>query len=415
MGLRGWHHRSVSTAQPPTFGARLVDLTLAVLILAMGASWATGAWDQHNSALPVAGVALGVAAILLTGWRRRTDPVPVYTALILTAIALEWLSGRGSGSLAVLLALFVAQAYEERVPLRRGLVAAALLLVSVEALSADRWEARIESVAVALAVLGWAQGTRVSRLYREGLLARAADAERERDLRAAQAVAAERTRIARDIHDIVSHSLAVVVVQASGAERVADKRPELAREALGVIAQTARGALTEMRALLQVLREGDVPTQGDAPSPGLAQIEDLAAELSARGMQVRMVTRGTACSLGAGAELALFRVAQESLTNAVKHGDRSAPTELSLEYRSQEVILEVVNPIRHGSGGDDDHVPGSGSGQAGMRERLALYGGTLVAGPDEGHYRVRATVPRPAGSAGAAGSAAGDEAGEGQA
>ena len=187
----------------------------------------------------------------------------------------------------------------------------------------DSWADRAIAAASLAGVIGWARGVRTERLYRAGLLQRAEDAERERDLRAEQAVAQERARIARDIHDVVSHSLAVVVVQAAGAERVADRQPERAREALGVIAETARGALTEMRAMLQVLRSGDAAGRDGAPSPGLPDIEALVSELSGRGLPVQLSTTGTPYSLGPGRELALYRVAQESLTNALKHGGRS--------------------------------------------------------------------------------------------
>ena len=175
----------------------------------------------------------------------------------------------------------------------------------------------------------------------------------------------------------------------------------MAKEALGVIAETARGALTEMRALLQILREGDTPTQEGAPSPGLPQIEQLAAELSGRGLRVITSTTGTPFGLGAGAELAMYRVVQESLTNALKHGDRTEPMTLSMAYTPEELVVEVVNHLRgpeaQGLDADVDPVPGSGSGVIGMRERLALYAGHIEAGPDASNYRVRAVIPRPVG------------------
>ena len=234
--------------------------------------------------------------------------------------------------------------------------------------------------------------------YRAGLLQRAEDAERERDLRAVQAVAEERARIARDIHDVVSHSLAVVVVQASGAERVAERQPERAKEALGLIAETARGALTEMRAMLQVLRSGDGGGRDDAPSPGLPDIDALVAELSGRGLPVELSTTGIPYSLGPGSELALYRVAQESLTNALKHGGRTEPTTLAIHYDPDALVVEVVSPLPDPAltpgAVPVPAVPGSGSGQAGMRERLALYGGTLEAGVQGSRYRVGASIPR---------------------
>ena len=243
-------------------------------------------------------------------------------------------------------AVFFVEAYEERVRLRQALVVGgALALLGLTVVADDSWADRAMAAASLAGVIGWARGVRTERLYRAGLLQRAEDAERERDLRAEQAVAQERARIARDIHDVVSHSLAVVVVQASGAERVAERQPERAKEALGVIAETARGALTEMRAMLQVLRsEGPAAREG-SPSPGLPDIDDLVSELSGRGLPVQLSTTGTPYSLGPGRELALYRVAQESLTNALKHGGRVEPTTLAIHYDPEALVVEVANPL----------------------------------------------------------------------
>ncbi len=384
----------------PRWTARLVDWSLGLIVVALGALWSLAAYQDTN-VLPVLAVFAVFVAILVTGRFRRRDPLPLVIALLVGALLITWVSGEPTWVL-VLAATFMVQAYEDRQRLRWwlvGLTGGALILAALRLVPG--WAERIETAVVVLAVIGWGQGVRASRQYRGELVQRAESAERERDLRAAQAVAAERARIARDIHDVVSHSLAVVVVQAAGAERVADKQPEVAREALDVIAETARGALTEMRALLQVLREGDAAPEDGAPSPGLPQIEPLAAEMSGRGLRVATSTTGTPYGLGAGAELAMYRVVQESLTNALKHGDRSGPTTLSIAYAPDQLVVDVVNPLRRpesgGPGSMADSVPGSGSGLTGMRERLGLYSGSIQAGADGSDYRVRATIPRPSG------------------
>lgn len=382
----------------PKGTARFVDWSLGLTVVALGLLWSVAAYEDTN-VLPVLVVCAVLVAILVTGRFRRRDPLPLVIVLLVGALLITWVSGEPTWVL-VLTATFMVQAYEDRQRLRWwlvGLTGWALILAALQL--EGGWAERIETAVGVLAVIGWGQGVRASRLYRGELVQRAESAERERDLRAAQAVAAERARIARDIHDVVSHSLAVVVVQAAGAERVAEKKPEVAREALNTIADTGRGALTEMRALLQVLREGDTAPENGAPSPGLPQIEPLAAEMSERGLQVVTSTTGTPYGLGAGAELAMYRVVQESLTNALKHGDRTGPTTLSIAYTPDELVLDVVNPLRRpeslGPESIVDSVPGSGSGLTGMRERLGLYSGNLQAGPNGSDYRVRATIPRP--------------------
>jgi signal transduction histidine kinase len=343
-------------------------------------------------------VVLALVAILVMGSFRRRDPVPVFVALAVGSAVVWWASGADAWGLLGACAVFFVEAYEERVRLRQALVVGgSLVLLVLQVVTDDSWLDLVVAAASLAGVIGWGRGVRTERLYRAGLLQRAEDAERERDLRAEQAVAQERARIARDIHDVVSHSLAVVVVQASGAQRIAERQPERAREALGVIADTARGALTEMRAMLQVLRSGDGSGREDAPSPGLPDIEGLVSDVSGRGLPVELSTSGAPYSLGPGRELALYRVAQESLTNALKHGGRAEPTTLAIHYDPGNLVVEVVNPLPDAAGAVPvPVVPGSGSGLAGMRERLALYGGTLDAGVQGGRYRVRAGLPRTA-------------------
>ncbi len=381
---------------------RLVDAALAVLLVGLGVIWARAASDGPGSVLGVLLVAGAVAAILVTGRVRRREPVPVFVALAVGSVAVWWASGADAWGVLGAAAVFFVEAYEQRVRLRGpAVLGGSLVLMALTVVADDSWADRALAAASLAGVIGWARGVRTERLYREGLLQRALDAERERDLRAEQAVAQERARIARDIHDVVSHSLAVVVVQASGAQRVADRQPEQAKAALAVIAETARGALTEMRAMLQVLRsEGPSSRQG-APSPGLPDIDALVSDLSVRGLPVELTTTGTPYSLGPGPELALYRVAQEALTNALKHGGRATPTTMAIHYGPEALVVEVANPLAGAELAPGilpvPAVPGSGSGQAGMRERLALYGGTLDAGVQGIGYLVRASIPRNAG------------------
>ena len=398
-GMAGWASVRVPTREP-TASARLIDAALALGVLVLGLGLMNTAITQHEGWLPRVVVVLIVALLLLAGAHRRSDPARLYAVCILTAVLMHWSLGVPAYTEMVLLGTFMVLAYEHRPRVRALIVWPSAVVLVVTALSSEGWAARLELLALMAGLLGWAQGIRRSREYRAGLVIRAEVAEREQELRAAQAVAEERARIARDIHDVVSHSLAVVVVQASGAERLAERDPQRAKEALGVIAETARGALTEMRAMLQVLRSGDVAMQDDGPSPGLPEIDSLTADMTTRGLPVHVTTMGTPYRLGPGPELAVFRVIQEALTNALKHGDRSADVGVVIRYEPTEVVVEITNSLRPagsapGNGAEAVAVPGSGSGLSGMRERLGLYGGRIVTGSDTDYYHVRATIPRP--------------------
>lgn len=241
------------------------------------------------------------------------------------------------------------------------------------------------AIATALAaVLAW-------RLRAANRRARDAAARDVRDTEAERALAAadERARIAREMHDVVAHTLSVVVAQADGGRFVARTDPEAAARTLETIADVSRSALTEMRALLGVLRD----TDGDAamgPQPSLADIPALVAASRERGMDVSYVTTGTPRPLPIGAGLALYRVAQESLTNVLKHAGPAAKAFAQLTWEEADAVLTVADDGR----GAAAHSDGSGQGIAGMRERVTIFGGTLTAGPRAGGgYLVRARLP----------------------
>lgn len=204
------------------------------------------------------------------------------------------------------------------------------------------------------------------------------------------AIIAERLRIARDLHDVVAHHVSVMGVQAGAARRVLDKDPELAREALQTVESTARTAIGELRGLLGVLRAEDVERPADTheASPGLDQLDDLVTTARAAGLQVTHGVYGEPRPVPQGVALSAYRVVQEALTNVVKHaGARQA--EVRVRYLDHALEIEVTDDGR-GSGGDNL----GGFGLVGMRERVAVHGGELEAGPrrDAG-YRVRASLP----------------------
>jgi signal transduction histidine kinase len=234
---------------------------------------------------------------------------------------------------------------------------------------------------------------------------RAAELELARDQLARRAVTEERLRIARELHDVVAHSMSIIAVQAGVGAHVLDSQPEEARKALAAVEATSRQALVEMRRLLGVLREEAEPRGSLAPAPGLAELEALAAEVARAGVRVEVRIEGTPAALPAGLDLSAYRIVQEALTNVVKHA-RPAGATVRVAYEPGQVVIEVTNDGkglesafgRQPSGSDRQSRSADpqmrGSGIPGMRERAALYGGTLEADPlPGGGFRVAAVLP----------------------
>jgi signal transduction histidine kinase len=223
----------------------------------------------------------------------------------------------------------------------------------------------------------------------DALAVRAELLEREQELRAKEAVAEERARIARELHDLVAHNVSVMVVQA-GAERMAlGEREPSTRGVLAAIEQAGRQALAEARRLLEMLRrQGE--DEGLEPQPGIGQIERLVEQVGRAGLPVRLEVEGDRVTLPAGLDLCAYRIVQESLTNALKHAG-PAHAEVRLRYAPRALDVEIRDDGRAAPHANGD---GGGHGLIGMRERVALYGGELVVGPrDGGGYEVRAHLP----------------------
>lgn len=212
-------------------------------------------------------------------------------------------------------------------------------------------------------------------------------AERERDLTAREAIVSERARIARELHDVVAHSVSVMVVQAQAGPRLlAD--PEQARGVFSSIEATGREALVELRRLLGVLRSGDDHAE-TAPQPGLQSLDTLLGQIRDTGLRVDLRIEGDPVTLPAGVDLSAYRIVQEALTNTLKHAGR-AEAEVIVRYATGFVELEILD----NGAGPQTHSNGSGHGIAGMRERVALYGGALETGSRNGHgFAIRARLP----------------------
>jgi signal transduction histidine kinase len=233
---------------------------------------------------------------------------------------------------------------------------------------------------------GVALGTRTEQA-RE-LRLRVEAAERDRTLAAERATAEERSRIARELHDVVAHSVSVMVVQASGVRRLLKEDQEREREALVSVEQIGRQALTEMRRMLGVMRTGEDQPAALAPQPGLQHLDRLIAQVEEAGLPVTLHIEGERPDLSPGVDLSAYRIVQEGLTNALKHA-KGAHADVVIRYIDGLVQLEITDD----GIGSPNGTPG-GHGLVGMRERVAVYGGTLEAGPREGGgFVLRAELP----------------------
>ena len=239
--------------------------------------------------------------------------------------------------------------------------------------------------------VSWAVGFGLSYQFREADEARerAERLEREREEQAQLAVAEERARIARELHDIVGHSVSVMTVQTAGVRSLLEPDQEREREALQVVEQTGREALAEMRRLVGVLRRPE-EAPALAPQPSLEHLDKLVEQAREAGLPVELSVEGDPLELPAGVDLTAYRLVQEGLTNAIKHAN-ARRAEVVVRYGDGHVDLTVTD-----DGGGDGTGDSGGHGLVGMRERISVYGGELEAGPrPEGGYRLHARLPAP--------------------
>jgi len=291
--------------------------------------------------------------------------------------------------LAIVILLYTLAAYTSRRISVAGLAACLLgSVIEVAELraplrystSAARWLLVGSIMFAGPSLIAWVLGDsmRYRRAYYANLEERAARLEREQTAQAQIAAAAERARIARELHDVVAHNVSVMVVQADGAAYALGTDPDRAREALRAISLTGRQALAEMRALLGVLRRNAGRTQATrAPLPGLGQLDELLEQTRAAGLPVTCTTEGEPRPLPGGTDLAAYRIVQESLTNVRKHAGPLATVEIRLRYTDEVLELSVTDDGLGAAAARD----GAGHGLTGMSERAALYGGSVRAGP----------------------------------
>jgi signal transduction histidine kinase len=331
---------------------------------------------------------------------RRRAPLAAFAAIALVAFA-QWLllTGKYSADLALVFAFYAVAAHERRlwgVAAAFAILELGVLLATLKYVAEGRVAsfAALSAFVVAAGALGVYMRTR--RQHIAALRERAHQLERERDQQARLAAAAERARIAREMHDVVAHNLSVMITLADGARVTAPHDPDKAERAMGAVSSTGREALEEMRRLLGVLREDGRADTPLTPQPGIDALDGLLEQVRGAGLATRLTRTGTPGPVSPGAELVVYRLVQEALTNTLKHARRASEAEVRLHYGDDALSLEVI----------DDGAPaaapaGDGHGLTGMRERAAAYGGAVEAGPrGPGGWRVRARIPLVADGAG---------------
>jgi signal transduction histidine kinase len=370
----------------------LVDGGLAAVLAFLGI--ASSAATGRLIAVPLV-IALAVPVVF-----RRAYPVAAFAAAIAVGALQVLINSKPNPTdLAIVILLYTLAAYTPR---RISITGLAICLAG-SAAAVLRWMPGRLSMWDSLLVgsimfagpslIAWVFGDsmRYRRAYYTNLEDRAARLEAERDAQAQIAAAAERARIARELHDVVAHNVSVMVVQADGASYALGSDPDRARQALAAISATGRQALAEMRRMLGVLRRYEDGTEpGRAPLPGIGQLGELLDQTRATGLAVSFTVEGVPQPLPDGAALAAYRIVQESLTNTRKHGGPRATAEVTLRYLEDALLLRITDDGRGAAAVSD----GAGHGLTGMRERVAVYGGWVQAGPcPSGGYHVAALLP----------------------
>jgi signal transduction histidine kinase len=392
----------------------LADGVLAGLLAAFSlvALWYANR-DCDGACQPGAAVAVGLvlAQTLPLVWRRRHPlAVSLVTGLATAAYGLAPYPDLAMPvPVGGVVGMYSVAAWgSRRAALVAGGIAAVVVAVvmSLPRTDADLVDASFASLAFAGA---WVLGdrARVQRALTAELAERAARLERERAGEARRAVAEERTRIARELHDVVAHHVSMMVVQAEAGPVAVERDPARAAGAFEAIAATGRQALTEMRRLLGVLRgDGDQPPSL-APQPGLAQVPSLVEQVGRAGLEVELVVEGAKAALPPGIDLSAYRIIQEALTNALRHGG-AGPARVVLRYGADDLELQIHNGVEPPSAAAGPFRPADspvgdrqirrsgrpGQGLIGMRERVNLFGGELRVGPGpSGEFTVAARLP----------------------
>ncbi|MBV9096300.1 MAG: sensor histidine kinase [Streptosporangiaceae bacterium] len=371
-------------------------LDVAIGVAATVATWIELlAQPRPPRAGSLAGLMILAVLIGMPLARRRRAPLTVLTVVLAATVASGVLAGQlasGQGPvtpfLAVLLAVFSFGAYSSG---RRVLAGGVILAACLGAVAVDGWvSGRGTDYGFWVAAgIFWVLGL----LFRQRLLrvaelqAHADRLQAEQAEKARWAVVEERSRIARELHDVISHSVSVMVIQAGAARHTLDPADTEMRESLQSIQTAGREALAELRRLLGILRRPD-DEPALAPVPGLARVGVLVEQMREAGLPTELRVEGEAAGIAPGVDLTAYRIIQEALTNSLRHAG-PAQAQVSIRYRPHELDLEITDDGQ----GSAAHADGTGNGLDGMRERVALYGGTLDAGHGDAGFTVHARLP----------------------
>jgi signal transduction histidine kinase len=367
----------------------LFDLLVAGAVLVLGQLevW-TGAGATHRQGPAwVQALGYGLAAALLLG--RRIDPVRVLAGLVAIYVAEFVAVGSPEGfgvSVPPMVAAYSVARWERRRPAWWGLVL--LLPLGIAWIAFDPVDTTIvERVRQAVWWSPWIIAWLVGALVRSQVVNVEQRRLRRQDM-ATRAVTEERNRIARELHDVIGHSVSIMTVQASAVRRRLNPDQAAEREALETVEVTGREALAEMRRMVGVLRDSDEAADRE-PAPGLAQLDRLVEQFQGAGMPVEVAVTGTARPLAPGLDLTAFRLVQEALTNALRHAGSPTGAEVSIGYTVETLELAIRNDgTRVAPGAEPGH------GLLGLRERVSVYGGELVARPrPDGGFELIATLP----------------------
>ncbi len=373
----------------------VVDAVIALGLTVMSIVAIVGGAQDAGSREPLSVGLLLLETLPLVA--RRRWPMGVLVVVVAATLAHASMADADgvSESLGFLVAIFtVAERLDRRTSVVTTLVVGLIIgsLITVKGSFPSNLQGLFQTVLVtglAGAIGDWA---RTRRLYASADRERIRLLEFEREELEHRAVQEERERIARELHDVVTHHVSVFVIQAGAGLTALDRRPDQARSALAAIARTARQALTDMRRMLGILGEsGDDGDDARAPMPGLDRLGELIEQVRAAGLPVELAIAGDRRPLDAGIELSAYRIVQEGLTNVLKHAEGGrAHVELDFGERTLDIVI-----TDEGGTGRRDISDGSdgGHGLVGMRERAALFGGGFEAGPTPTGFRVRASLP----------------------
>jgi len=367
-------------ATPPT----LADGLLALALMVFADRHALESEPGHLAPLHL----LTIALITLPVTFRRVNPVAVSWA-VGSGLLLNLLAGYSDSffeTFALLVSIYTMVAHTHPGPLLWATLAADVLGLHVSFLIDwhNKGQVTVSDlpynylIFAVTVMLGYSLRTRRANIRQ---------LEEASRILAREAAAEERTRIARELHDVVAHNVGVMVLQATAGSRLARRDPATAAGAFDVIQETGRRALTDLRRVVGVLRAGEAAGVDVEPQPGLAQLESLVDEVRRAGVPVELRLSGERRALAPAMELSAYRIVQESLTNVLKHAGASH-VDVEVSYGESELRVEVIDDGRGANA-----VPTGGSGLTGMRERVRLFGGELFAGGEAGGFRVSARLP----------------------